>query len=174
MPHRPALNHTEDATSNVSLSRQFTALAVRSAEDLVFGYAPQPVGCGFELVIGAGEVYPKVNFTLPPMMISEASWSQVLEQYEEMVAGILRPAVALRVPGIVLELEHLPPLTERPEWGAEITALLSGHLKKAHAVQGLRSALRVTPVTSCSRRGSRSGWIGSTRLSMSCPSTPRN
>jgi methanol--5-hydroxybenzimidazolylcobamide Co-methyltransferase len=123
-----------------------TALAVRSAGDLVFGCAPKPVGCGFELIIGAGQVYPEVNFTLPTMTISEASWSQVIQQYEEIVEGILRRAVALHVPGIVLEFEHLPPMTERPEWGAEITALLSGQLEKAHATHGLRSALRVTPV----------------------------
>ncbi len=126
-------------------STRFTALAVSSAGDLVFGRAPKPVRCGFDLTLGGGQVYPEVNFTLPPITISEASWSQVIQHYEEMAQGILRRAVALHVPGIVLEFEHLPPMTEQPEWGAEITALLRGHLEKAHATHGLRSALRVTP-----------------------------
>jgi len=127
-------------------STHFTEMAVPRAEDLVFGCAPKPVRCGFELIIGARQVYPEVNFTLPPIMISEASWSQVIQHYEEMAEGILRRAVALHVPGIVLEFEHLPPMTERPEWGAQLTVLLRGHLEKAYSTHRLLSALRVTPV----------------------------
>ena len=48
-----------------------------------------------------------------------------------MAAQILRRAVSLRVPGIVLEFELLPAMTERPEWGAEITAVLKRHLTAA-------------------------------------------
>jgi methanol--5-hydroxybenzimidazolylcobamide Co-methyltransferase len=53
--------------------------------------------------------------------------------------------VALRVPGIVLEFELLPAMTETPEFGAEITALLHGSLRAAFEKHALRSALRVTP-----------------------------
>ena len=124
---------------------RFTALAVSSPDALVFGRSSKPVRCGFDLAVGEGQVYPEVNFTLPPILISETSWSEVIQHYEEMAEGILRRAVALHVPGIVLEFEHLPPMTEQPEWGAEITALLRRHLEKAQATHGLRSALRVTP-----------------------------
>ncbi len=127
-------------------ARCFTALAVSSVEDLGFGCAPKPVRCGFDLTIGGGLVYPEVNFTLPPLTIAEASWGEVLQHYEEMAEGILRRAVALRVPGLVLEFEHLPPMTEQPAWGGELTALLHRHLEQAQATHGLRSALRVTPV----------------------------
>jgi len=51
----------------------------------------------------------------------------------------------LQMPGIVLEFELLPAMTDEPEWGAEITALLRRHLEEAHDKHGLRSALRVTP-----------------------------
>jgi hypothetical protein len=53
--------------------------------------------------------------------------------------------VALRVPGIVLQFELLPAMTEHPDWGAEITALLKRRLVEAHRHHGLRCALRVTP-----------------------------
>jgi methanol--5-hydroxybenzimidazolylcobamide Co-methyltransferase len=124
---------------------QFTSLAVSSEQELIFGAAPRPVRCGLDLAIGAGTVYPEVNFTLPTMEITAAGWAEVVAQYEEMSANILKRAVALQVPGIVLEFELLPPMTEVPEWGAEITALLRRRLSEAHAKHGLRSALRVTP-----------------------------
>lgn len=97
------------------------------------------------MVIGGGQVYPEINFTLPPVTICEETWPQVLAQYEEMAANIIKRAVSLRAPGLVLEFELLPAMTETPEWGAEITALLHRHLSEAHAKHGLSSALRVTP-----------------------------
>ena len=65
-----------------------------------------------------------------------------MAHYEQMAEQILRRAVSLGVPGIVLEFELLPPMTERPEWGAEITALLKRHLHglPRKASSGLRSA----------------------------------
>jgi methanol--5-hydroxybenzimidazolylcobamide Co-methyltransferase len=127
------------------MSTTYCDLAIANADDLVFGRAPKPVRCGFDLEIGAGAVFPEVNFTLPAIEISYATWPQVVAHYEEMARNILKRAVSLRVPGIVLEFELLPPMTEHPEWGAEITALFRRHLAEAHAKSGLRSALRVTP-----------------------------
>lgn len=124
---------------------RYHSLAIADTEDLAFGRAPKPVRCGFGLTIGGGAVYPEVNFTLPAISISEATWPQVVGQYEEMARTILRRAVALQSPGIVLEFELLPAMTQVPEWGAEITALLYRHLEQAHATHGLRCALRVTP-----------------------------
>jgi methanol--5-hydroxybenzimidazolylcobamide Co-methyltransferase len=63
-----------------------------------------------------------------------------------MAAQILSRAVSLGVPGIVLEFELLPPMTERPEWGAEITAALKRHLAACHEKHRLACALRVTPI----------------------------
>jgi len=124
--------------------RRFTSLAYRSSHDLVFGHAATPVRCGFDLTIGAGQVYPEVNFTLPAMSITDATWAEVLGHYEEIAEGVVGRALALKVPGIVLEFELLPPMTDRPEWGAEITAILRRHLEEAHGAHGLKSALRAT------------------------------
>jgi methanol--5-hydroxybenzimidazolylcobamide Co-methyltransferase len=103
------------------------------------------VRCGFDLTIGDGLVFPEVNFTLPAMEVCAGTWNDVLAQYEEICGQILRRAVALQVPGIVLEFELLPPMTATPEWGAEITRLLRGRLAEAYERHGLRGALRVTP-----------------------------
>jgi methanol---5-hydroxybenzimidazolylcobamide Co-methyltransferase len=123
----------------------YSALAVSSPAGLVYGRAPHPVRCGFGLSIGDGLVFPEVNFTLPPMSIDAASWLSVVGHYEELSTNILKRAVALQVPGIVLEFELLPAMTETPEWGATITALLHSKLREAHEKHGLKSALRVTP-----------------------------
>jgi len=123
----------------------YSTLAVPSPDDLIYGRAPRPVHCGYDLDIGAGMVFPEVNFTLPTITIDQENWSAVVANYEEMAKHILRRAVALSTPGIVLEFELLPAMTETPEWGAEITVLLHRHLEEAHRKYGLKCALRVTP-----------------------------
>ena len=126
--------------------RRFQTLSVSGPDELVFGRAPRPVRCGLGLEIGAGRVYPEVNFTLPPITISDATWGEVVAHYSEIAGGIIRRAAALAVPGLVLEFEHLPAMTERPEWGAEITRLLRSRLEEFHESSGIPCALRVTPV----------------------------
>jgi len=121
------------------------SLAISDASRLVFGTSPNPVQCGFDLTIGGGQVFPEVKFTLPAITIGDESWGQVIGHYEEMGNSIVKRALALQVPGIILEFELLPAMTERPEWGAEITALLRCKLRKAHQERGLKCALRVTP-----------------------------
>jgi len=103
------------------------------------------VRCGFELEIGNGTVFPEINFTLPAIEICARTWKEIVSQYEDMAGQILRRAVDLQVPGIVLEFELLPPMTATPEWGAEIVRLLHRRLEEAHDRHGLHSALRVTP-----------------------------
>lgn len=123
----------------------YSTLTISNPDRLIYGVSPHPLTCGLGLTIGAGQVFPEVNFTLPAMSIEPATWSEVVAHYDEMARQILRRAVSLRVPGIVLEFELLPPMTERPEWGAEITAVLKSHLAAFHEKHHLPCALRVTP-----------------------------
>ena len=123
----------------------YSALAIPGSDDLMYGVCPHPLVCGLGLTIGGGKVFPEVNFTLPPMNIEESTWPEVVAHYEEMAAQILRRAVSLGVPGIVLEFELLPPMTERPEWGAELTSVLKRHMAACHEKYHLPCALRVTP-----------------------------
>ena len=129
----------------MSKEKIYRTLAVNSPKDLLFGYAPKPVNCGFGLTIGNGTVFPEVNFTLPVMDVSRATWPEVIAHYEEMATNILKRAVAMKVPGIVLEFEQLPQMTSTPEWGAEITALLERHLKQCYEKYGLKGAARIAP-----------------------------
>ncbi len=123
----------------------FTDLAIGNVDDLVFGVAPRPLRCGFDLTIGGGAVYPEVNFTLPTMEMTDATWPEVRAHYEEIGRQVVGRALRLKAPGLVLEFELLPPMTERPEWGAELTRILKRHLFEAHEKHGLPCALRVTP-----------------------------
>lgn len=121
------------------------ALAISTTEAFLFGRAPRPVECGRGVRIGDGTVLPEVNFTLPPMEIADATWLEVRQQYESMIEGVCQRAVDLEVPALLVEFETLPPMTVRPDWGAEITAILSGRLAAYHSRYGLKSALRLTP-----------------------------
>jgi methanol--5-hydroxybenzimidazolylcobamide Co-methyltransferase len=120
-------------------------MTVSTLDDFCFGFAPKPVACGRGIMIGSGTVIPEVNFTLAPMDINEDTWSEVRRQYEEMINGVCRRAVELEVPGLLVEFETLPPMTLRPEWGAEITQVLAEVLQRYYEKHGLKNALRLTP-----------------------------
>lgn len=149
--------------------QNYSALAIPSPDDLLYGVSPHPLTCGLGLTIGAGQVFPEVNFTLPAMNIEEGTWAEVVAHYEEMAAQILRRAVSLGVPGIVLEFELLPPMTERPEWGAELTTVLKRHLtacnEKHHFLPCAPSSEPSRgwlPLLRCRSRGTNFPWRNST------------
>jgi methanol--5-hydroxybenzimidazolylcobamide Co-methyltransferase len=125
--------------------KQYTDLAIRDLDGLIFGRAPYPLTTKRGLVIGGGTVYPELNFTLPSMSITADTMPEVRGQYRGMIDEVCRRAVDLHAPGLVVEFELLPEMTLTPEWGADITALLSSTLDKFFTEYGLKSALRVTP-----------------------------
>jgi len=127
------------------MRKHFSGLAIPHPDGLRFGTAPHPVSCGFGLRIGAGEVYPELNFTLPTMTIEHATWNSVTAHYREISEMVVKAAKRLHLPGLVVEFELLPPMTENPAWGAEITGILHDALKRAHETYQLPCALRVTP-----------------------------
>jgi methanol--5-hydroxybenzimidazolylcobamide Co-methyltransferase len=114
-------------------------------DEFVFGRAPLPVRCGRGVEIGTGTVIPEINFTLPPMEINEDTWDEVRQEYSQTIEGICQRAVELEVPAFLVEFETLPPMTLRPEWGAEICRILLDTLDLFHDRYGLDSALRFTP-----------------------------
>ncbi len=123
----------------------YESLLVQETAGFSFGRAPRPVECGFGLIVGGGKVYPELNFTLPPMEIAAGTWQAVMAEYRDIGEMIVRAAARLRLPGLVVEFELLPPMTEHPEWGAEIVALLHDSLRRLHESSGVPCALRVTP-----------------------------
>lgn len=125
--------------------RRFTSLAISDPDQLVFGRAPFPLTTRQGLEIGGGLVYPEVNFTLPTMAVSKDTMPEVERHYREIIAGVTKRAAELEVPGLIVEFETLPPMTENPDWGLAIVQILLDGLEQANAKEGLRSALRVTP-----------------------------
>ena len=124
---------------------EYRSLAINNLDDFVYGVSPRPVTLKNGLVIGGGQVYPELNFTLPDMLIEASTMPEVRRQYTEMISGACARAVELHLPALVVEFELLPDLTLTPEWGAEITAILRQVLDTAQAAHGLKVALRVTP-----------------------------
>jgi methanol--5-hydroxybenzimidazolylcobamide Co-methyltransferase len=125
--------------------KTFNELAVKSLDDFIYGIAPYPVTAKNGMVIGGGAVYPEINMTLPPITVDESTMPEVRKQYAEMIEGILKRAKALHAPGIIVELELLPPTTIEPKWGIEINKILREKMYEYEEKYGLKSLLRCTP-----------------------------
>lgn len=123
----------------------FTCLAIDDPQQLRFGTAPTPLTTRRGLVLGGGTVYPELNFTLPAMLVTQDTMSEVRRQYSQMITASLQRAVALEVPGVVIEFETLPPMTQNPAWAVELTEILADALEDAWVRYQLKSVLRVTP-----------------------------
>ena len=123
----------------------YQSLAISNPAELTFGVAPKPVTTKSGMVIGGGTVYPELNFTLPPMQIEAATIPEILRQYEQIIEGALRRAADLESPGVVIEFETLPPMTEFPQWGLDIAKVLLEGMAKEKERSGLKSVLRMTP-----------------------------
>lgn len=123
----------------------FKTLAVSDPAELRFGIAPRPLTTKQGLLIGGGTVYPEINFTLPPMFVDQSTMPEVRAQYQQIISGALDRAVQLEAPGLVVEFETLPPMTENPPWGIELTRILLEAMAQAYDKHGLKSVLRITP-----------------------------
>ncbi len=124
---------------------KYNSLAISDPAELIFGIAPHPLTTRSGMKIGGGTVYPELNFTLPPMTIDAANMPDVRRNYEQIIEGALTRAAELNAPGVVIEFETLPPMTEHPEWGLEIANVLLEGMEKEKARSGLKSVLRMTP-----------------------------
>jgi methanol--5-hydroxybenzimidazolylcobamide Co-methyltransferase len=117
--------------------KHFKGLAITDPADLRFGVSPKPLTTQRGLTIGGGIVYPELNFTLPPMFVDANTLQEVRQHYQDIIVGACRRAVELESPGLVVEFETLPPMTENPAWGIELTRILLDGLAEAHAKHGL-------------------------------------
>lgn len=123
----------------------YKSLAISDPLELIFGLAPKPVTTRSGMVIGGGTVYPELNFTLPPMTIDAGTMPEVQRHYEQIIEGALRRAADLEAPGVVIEFETLPPMTEHPAWGLDIVKILLEGMERERDRSGLKSVLRMTP-----------------------------
>ncbi|MBC7960396.1 MAG: methanol--corrinoid methyltransferase, partial [Vallitaleaceae bacterium] len=126
-------------------TKKFNQLAYSNVNDFVFGVAPSPVVLKNGLSIGGGQILPELNFTLPPMLITQETFAEVLKQYTDIIEDACKRAHELYVPGFVAEIELLPPATYNPAWGVEITKVFRNVMWEYESKHGLKSAVRITP-----------------------------
>jgi len=124
---------------------RYHQLAISKPEELIFGRSLKPVRSRRGLIIGAGKVYPELNFTLPPMALTDETFSEVREQYRGIVTDALARAVDLHMEGLVLEFETLLEMTLRPEWGVELVAIMNEVCEEFYQKYGLKTEIRLTP-----------------------------
>ena len=125
--------------------KTFNKTAYENLSEFIFGKAVYPVKLRNGMSIGGGLVYPEVNFTLPPMLITKETMPEVLSNYKEIITGICDRARDLHVPGVIAEIETLPPMTENPQWGIEVCKVVVDIMKEYEAKHGLKGAVRITP-----------------------------
>ncbi len=74
---------------------KYSTLSITNLADFVFGVSPKPVTLKNGLVIGGGQVYPELNFTLPSMQIAPETMEEVHTQYSQMITEACKRAVEL-------------------------------------------------------------------------------
>ena len=124
---------------------KYKSLIISNPEELMFGIAPNPVTTRRGLVIGGGQVYAELNFTLPMMSINNNTLKEVYAHYREIAEGALERAVHLNSKGVVLELETLLEMTKTPDIGVEIVKIMNEICERYYRDYGLASEIRLTP-----------------------------
>ncbi len=124
---------------------RYKNLVINDPEELMFGLAPKPVTTPRGLVIGGGQVYAELNFTLPMMSINHNTLGEVYSHYREIAEGALERAVHLNSKGVVLEFETLLEMTKTPDIGVEIVKIMNEICERYYHKYGLASEIRLTP-----------------------------
>ena len=125
--------------------KTFTTTAYTNLSDFIYGSSIHPIPLKNGMTIGGGTIYPEINFTLPTMAITKETMPEVVAIYKDIITGICDRARELYVPGFVAEIEMLPPMTENPSWGTEVTKVVADVIKEHSAKHNIKGALRVTP-----------------------------
>ncbi|GAW91061.1 methyltransferase MtaB domain-containing protein [Calderihabitans maritimus] len=121
---------------------KFDKMAYASADEMIFGQAKSPVKYGRDFTVGGGYVFPEL---VPhPRPGTEATKKSLMKEYEKMVTDVLDRCVAIGIPGIQVELEHVYQMTKNPDWGGEIAAQTKHLMEEYYRKFGLRSAIRAT------------------------------
>ena len=142
------------------MAKNFTSTAYSNINDFVYGQSIYPVTCKNGMVIGGGDIYPELNFTLPSMLITQETLPEVIRQYREIITGACERANELFSSPFVAEIELLPPTTYNPQWGIEIVKNVREIMWEYETKYGLKSALRVTPADIREDSNSEHMWRG--------------
>ncbi len=124
---------------------KYKNLTINDPENLMFGIAPKPVKTHRGLLIGGGNVYPELNFTLPVMSINGSTLHEVYAHYREIAEGALERAMELHSKGVILEFETLLEMTKTPSIGVEIIKIMNEICENYWQKYSLASEIRLTP-----------------------------
>jgi methanol--5-hydroxybenzimidazolylcobamide Co-methyltransferase len=142
------------------VTKSFSSTAYTNLNDFVYGKSIYPVTCKNGMIIGGGDIYPELNFTLPSMLITQESMPEVVAQYREIITGACERARELFSSPFVAEIELLPPTTYNPQWGIEIAKNVRDIMWEYEQKFGLKSALRITPADIREDSNSEHMWRG--------------
>ncbi len=70
--------------------KRYTQLTITDLDAFVFGHSPHPLATPSGLVLGGGQVFPELNFTLPAMPIRRDTMPEVRAQYTQMIEAAWR------------------------------------------------------------------------------------
>ncbi len=124
---------------------KYSKLAIENPGELIFGTAPKPITTRRGLIIGGGQVYTELNFTLPAMSINNSTLPEVYDHYRGITVGALKRALELNSKGVILELETLLEMTKTPGIGIEIVKIMNEICEDFFIKYGLASEIRLTP-----------------------------
>lgn len=118
------------------------SMAYASADEMIFGSSKKPVRTRRGLIIGGGAVVPEV---VPhPRPGSEKTMRDLVREFERANQDVLERCVAVGLPSVVLENEHVFQMTDDPKWGMEISALATRQIEEYAEKYGLSAAYRST------------------------------
>lgn len=129
----------------MSKRTRYISLAIQNPDELTYGIAPRPFTTRNGIVIGGGDVYPELNFTLPPMKVDDSTIGKANKIYKDMIDGVLKRAADLGQDKVVVEFETVPDFTLNPKYGLEATKILLDAEREAEVKYGIKAALRFTP-----------------------------
>ncbi|MFW6269654.1 MAG: methyltransferase MtaB domain-containing protein [Bacillota bacterium] len=142
------------------MSITFDRVSYENPDELIFGNSKNSIKFDNGMEIGGGMVYPEINFTLSSININKNSIKKITKQYQEITEGVCERAVELYVPGLVVEIELLPPTTYNPEWGIEIIKTVKDVINKYQEEHNIKGLLRATPVDIREDKRSEHMWRG--------------
>jgi len=125
-------------------NKKYTKMETASADDLIFGEAKYPLSYGLGLKVGAGTVYPEINFA--PRPGAEKSPESLTREYVDYIAtDIMNRAVTLGFPGLQLENEWIHQMGNDPKkYAKPVVAGQKAVLQKFHDEYGVACAIRHT------------------------------
>lgn len=117
-------------------------MAYKSADEMIFGTAKNPVTTKRGIVLGGGHVVPEI---VPhPRPGSEKTMKTLLREYERANGDALERCVIVGHPQLQIENEHVFQMTHNPKWGGEIAAQTAKQMDEYLAKYGLKASYRST------------------------------